>query len=826
MKRTYLLVCLLAAGYLSYGRQAPAIKGNYQLASRFSPAKLGKMVFSLTVEPHWLKLSGKFWYEYETGEGKNWYLVDPVAKSKQLLLDKVKLAAAITRIMKDPFDAQHLPVDSLRFAGDEKSVLFQVKSPRALPGEKLAKTFYFRYTLATGEVTVLAERPGPVAPPAWAAVSPDGRVVTFVRDHNVFVMDRANYEKALKNPADSSIVEKQLTQDGVAFYSYEAVRRGETDVQREKTKHNRKGVGAYWSPDSRYFYVIRVDERLINDLWVIHSITDGRPQLETYKYQMAGEKETPQKEIVLFDVSAGTHKTLNTAAFKDQELTAWRAPAPAYTGDDAVKPVLWLGTNGKFYFSRTSRDLKKLDLCVADVTSGTVTPVVKERFNTYIDTSKVALVNGGEELIYRSEEDGWSHFYLYDGKGKLKNQITSGEFHCMEVVQVDEKNRLLYFLANGREAGEDPYYLHFYRVKFDGTGLTLLNKGDFDHGVSMNDNATFFVDNYSRVNTVPESALYDNLGRKVMDLEKADLSALFATGYRFPTTYKVKADDGVTDLYGVMYTPFDMDSTRKYPVIEFVYPGPQTEYVNKSWTSDTRYPAGVFSFDRTARLAQLGFVVITVGNRGGHPTRSKWYHTYGYGNLRDYGLADKKAAVEQLADRYDFIDISRVGITGRSGGGFMSTAAMLVYPGFFKVAVAEVGNHENNIYNRWWSEKHHGVQEVISAKGDTTYQYNIDKNPALAGNLKGRLLLAIGDIDNNVHPAGTIRMANNLIKAGKRFDFVFMPNERHVFTPAGTEYFFYMMGDYFVKYLLGDFSQPVDIMELQREWPNDGKNAR
>lgn len=230
----------------------------------------------------------------------------------------------------------------------------------------------------------------------------------------------------------------------------------------------------------------------------------------------------------------------------------------------------------------------------------------------------------------------------------------------------------------------------------------------------MNDAGRYFVNNYSRVNTVPKSTLYDNNGNKVMELETADLSLLMASGYKFPEPFKVKADDGVTDLYGVMYKPFNFDPTKKYPVIEYVYPGPQTEAVNKSFGR---------SMDRTDRLAQLGYVVVTVGNRGGHPARSKWYHTYGYGNLRDYGLADKKATIEQLADKYSYIDIDKVGITGHSGGGFMSTAAMLVYPDFFKVAVSNAGNHDNAIYNRWWSEKHHGVKETVSLKGDTSFKY-------------------------------------------------------------------------------------------------------
>jgi len=345
--------------------------------------------------------------------------------------------------------------------------------------------------------------------------------------------------------------------------------------------------------------------------------------------------------------------------------------------------------------------------------------------------------------------------------------------------------------------------------------MKLLNPGNFDHAVSMNDEAKYFVNNFSRVNTAPKAMVMDNKGNPVMNLETTDLSLLMAAGYKFPEPFKVKADDGVTDIYGVMYKPFDFDPNKKYPIIEYVYPGPQTEAVNKAFTK---------SMDNTDRLAQLGYIVVSVGNRGGNPARSKWYHTFGYGNLRDYGLADKKAAVEQLAARHDFIDASRVGITGHSGGGFMSTAAMLVYPDFFKVAVSKAGNHDNSIYNRWWSEKHHGVKEVVDSKGDTTFTYSIDKNPELAANLKGHLMIMTGDIDNNVHPANTIRLANELMKAGKRFEFVILPGQRHGFGDL-TEYAFWKLADHFNKYLIGDFenSDKVDIVEIDRERERNGK---
>jgi dipeptidyl aminopeptidase/acylaminoacyl peptidase len=499
---------------------------------------------------------------------------------------------------------------------------------------------------------------------------------------------------------------------------------------------------------------------------------------------------------------------LAVSTFKDQTISLWSTTPDANTRDDDFRPATWLGDLDEFYFALTSRDLKKVDVVRWNLATNEKEVLFEERSNTYIDFDKLELV--GNDMIWWSERDGWAHLYLYGKDGSMKRQLTSGPYHVSGTARVDEKNRKVYFVANGREKGEDPYYEHLYSVSLDGGAVSLLNSGDFTHDISINDNASYFVDTYSRVNTTPVSILKDRSGNKVMDLETTDLSQLFAAGYQFPEPFKFKADDGITDLYGVIYKPFDFDSTRKYPIIEYVYPGPQTEAVNKAFGS---------RLDRTDRLAQFGFVVITLGNRGGHPARSKWYHNYGYGDLRDYGLADKKAAIEQLADKYDYIDRNKVGIHGHSGGGFMSTAAMLVYPDVFKVAVSSAGNHENNIYNRWWSEKHHGVKEQISPKGDTTFVYQIEKNPDLAKNLKGRLMLSTGGVDNNVHPANTIRMAEALIKAGKRFDFVMLPGQRHGYGNM-TEYFFWRMGDYFVQHLLGDNTPPpVDMVEMQRDKP-------
>ncbi|MBC7650942.1 MAG: DPP IV N-terminal domain-containing protein, partial [Deinococcales bacterium] len=757
-------------------------------------------------------------------------IVDPAKAEKKLLFDNAKLAAEISRIVKDPFDAQHLGLDSMRFIKDENSIQFEVKSTQDIEKKDTAtkqekgvivtkekKVFYFEYNLLTNVLTELTDYKKTKRKPQWASISPDSNLVVFTKNYNLFYLNKANYIKALKNEDDSTIVENKLTMDGVEYYSYnsESVYSGdgETNVDKEKNKNKRKPVRISWSPDSKYFAIVKSDNRKVKDLWVINSISEPRPTLETYKYWLPGENDAPTDDLILFNMADKSHTELNADLFKDQNIAIWSTPSLATAKDDDYRVNIWLGTADKFYFTRTSRDLKRIDVCVADVVAKTVKPIIPERLNTYVEVKRSGLVNDGKELIQWSEADGWGHFYLYDENGKLKNQITTGAYHCEDIVGIDEKKRILYFSANGKEANEDLYYLHLYSINFDGTGIKLLNPGDFDNIMVMNDNQKYYVNTFSRVNTVPKSALFASDGRKIMDLETADFTSLLASGYKFPQPFKVKADDGITDLYGVMYKPFDFDSTKKYPVIEYVYPGPQTEAVNKAFSR---------GMDRTDRLAQLGFIVITMGNRGGHPSRSKWYHNYGYGNLRDYGLADKKACAEQLADRYTFIDINRVGIHGHSGGGFMSTAAMLIYPDFFKVAVSSSGNHDNAIYNRPWSEKHNGVKEIVSDKNDTSFMYSIDKNQTLIKNLKGHLMLSTGDIDNNVHPANTTRLMNSLIKANKRFDLVILPGQRHGYADM-VEYFYWRMADYFTQYLMGDITErPVDMVEMNRDIEQGG----
>ena len=831
MKNSILFFVLLCTVSVISAQLTPT--PNYRQAAKYSPENLAKMVHSTDVNPHWLKKGNRFWYAYKTSDGSNHYLVDLDKKSKNELFDNVKMAKWLTEITKDPYDAKHLPKLDFKFNEAENAIRFRVKSTEEVEfvdekedvendsistkSEKTKKpkmekkTYYLEYRLGSNGLKIINTKKEEKKPwEKWANIAPDSSIVLYSKQFNLYWMDKINFKKFIKNEKDSTVVENQWTKDGEDNYGYGGGSR-EDNVDKDKNKDKRKGVWGTWSHDSKKFVFEKSDSRHIKDLWVINSTGKKRPTLETYKYHMPGEQEYYKSELLIFDIPTKTHVKVPLDTVRQQSLNVFRAPRKQSDRDDDFTPSLLLSKKGKLYFSVISRDRKKYDVCVADINTGEYKVLIEERFNTYIESAPLILFNNETEMLHWAERDGWAHFYLYDANGNLKNQVTEGDYHVAGFEGLDEKSRTLYFTANGVNKEQDPYYAHTYKISLNGSGMKTLDPGDFTTTSSMSDSNQYFVNNFSRVNTTPKSEVRDVNGKLVLNLETVDLSQLFASGYQFPEPFKVKADDGITDIYGVMYKPFDMDSTKVYPLLEYVYPGPQTEAVNKSFS---------YRMDRLDRMAQVGFVVITLGNRGGHPDRSKWYHNYGYGNLRDYGLADKKYVAQQLANKHQFIDIEKVGIYGHSGGGFMSTAAMLVYPDFFKAAVSSAGNHDNRVYNSWWSETHHGVKEEIDEKGKISYKYEIDYNQSLAKNLKGHLMLIHGDMDNNVHPAGTIRMAEQLIKAHKRFEFMIMPGQRHGFGDM-TEYSFWLRADHFSKYLLGKEATDIDILYMNMDDPKN-----
>jgi dipeptidyl-peptidase 4 len=824
---------------------------NYPMAARWAPYRIDKLIHSTAVTPRWIEGTERFWYEWETSDGKSYYVVDPARGTKRPIFDNDRIAAELTRITRDPWDRQNLPIRKIRFVSP--GILhFEVESSRdeesdasdrdteeqkledeqeqrerrdGPPPRPRKKVHYFEYDVDRQTLRELHDYEAPDDHPAWASVSPDGETVVFARNHDLYTMSGADYARILDarrgksgEEADDAeekveVEEVRLTEDGEEHYSYAVFERGETDSERAKNAEKRKRTNVVWSQDSRRFALVRLDQRKVADLWVIHSVGHERPELETYRYDMPGEEDVTQNEIWIYDLaSRSAVKVEEPSPWKDQSMSISTARQFRYPDSTEPRRQLWLapGSN-ELHYVRFSRDRHRTDMMVADATTGRARVLFEDRLNTHMGSRNPERFPDGD-IIWWSERDGWAHLYRYDSQGRLRNRLTEGPFSVRSIQGVDERQGYVFFQAAGREPGEDPYYEHLYRVRLDGSDLRLLNPGSYDHRAAVGPSTRYFVNNFSRVNTTPRSTLHDASGRQVMELEVADFSRLADAGWQMPEPFRVKADDGVTDLYGVMYLPFDFDPGKRYPIIAYVYPGPQTEAVSKSFSTNRFETA----------LAQFGFVVITVGNRGGHPGRSKWYHTYGYGNLRDYGLADKKVAIEQLADRFAFIDIDRVGIYGHSGGGFMSTAAMLVYPDFFKVAVSSAGNHDNDVYNRYWSETHHGVKEVVDDDGEVSFEYSIARNSELARNLKGRLLITTGDVDNNVHMAGTLRVAEALIRANKRFDFFVFPGQRHGFGDM-SDYWFWLRAEYFVRHLLGDDRWNVDISELQVERQQTGR---
>ena len=794
MKRIFSLLALALC------LAASAQNANYEQAARFSTKHLQNLVYSTRIRPNWFQNSDKFWYSWKTAEGTKYYIVDPATGVKTEVFDLAKLARQITEITHDPYDAQHLPLrlelkEDKTFQWDMKSKTEKRDSAGNTTGKFVEYRFY--YDIASGKLTYDTEEHHKEYP-GWANVSPDGSLGVYIKNHNLWVMDKENLAKAAKDAKDSTLVERAITTDGTKDFSWNS-NNYTGDMETDTTARHWAPIS--WSPDGKHFAVLRWDMSNIKEFWVINSLAKPRPELEAYHYQMPGEPG-PKGELCILDLDGNVQKVAWNA-FKDQDGTIMeQKPTPA----DQYKEYMcskWKGDEKGFYLLRSSRDLKRWDLCRVDVGADSTKTLISERMNTYVETRTVEFLPNGD-FVWWSERNGWANLYLYGADGTLKKNLTEGSFHVEDILGV--AGSYLVVSACGVNPNENPYQMHNYRVPLAGGPMVQLDMEDMDVLATSSFDGKYIVANYSRVDYKPAVMLVNTATGKRTHLEEADFSRLFEAGYKFPERFKVKAADGITDLWGELHKPFDFDSTKVYPIADYVYPGPQVEANDISWRFNLR----------TDRLAQLGMIVVTVGNRGGHPNRSKWYHNYGYGNLRDYGLEDQKYAIQQLGARYDWIDLDRVGIHGHSGGGFMSTAAILQYPDFFKAAVSCAGNHDNSIYNRWWSEQHHGIQEKVS-KGDTSFVYSIKTNQEIASRLKGHLMLVHGDQDNNVNPANTIRVVNDLIKANKRFELVILPGQRHGFGDM-NEYFFWKMADWYSRWLIGDTRErPIDIPELNND---------
>jgi dipeptidyl aminopeptidase/acylaminoacyl peptidase len=618
--------------------------------------------------------------------------------------------------------------------------------------------------------------------------SPDGRRTAFIRDFNLWVRDVATGK------------ETALTTDGVKDFGYATDNAGWTRSDRPIL---------LWSPDSKKIATFQHDGREVGEMYLVDTRV-GHPKLQAWKYPLPGDEHIFTIQRVIIDVDQP--KVTRLKMDPDPHRSTLCDHIACRGGEWA--DVEWRPDGSQLAFVSTSRDHRHEQFRIADAATGDVRNVFDESVKTFFESGNGRVnwryLAATNEIIWFSERDGWGQLYLYDAQsGALEQPITTGDGNVTQLLRVDDAKRVLYFLGMGREKGVDPYFRQLYRVDMDGKHLKRLTAEDADHDIALSPSGRFFVDTYSRPDAPPVTVVRDAEGKTLAELERADISRLLAAGWKPPTPFSVKARDGVTDVYGLLYKPTNLDPSRKYPIVNNIYPGPQSGSVGgRSFT-----PAGG---DRQA-FAELGFIVVALDGMG-TPGRSKAFHEAYYGNMGDNTLPDQVAAMKHLAEQYPWIDIDRAGIYGHSGGGFATAAAMFRFPDFFKVGVSQAGNHDNRGYEDDWAEKWQGLLE---RKPDGSSNYDDQANQNHARNLKGHLLLAHGTLDNNVPPYNTLLVVNELIKANKDFDLILFPNRTHGF---GSEpYMIRRRWDYFVRYLLG--AEPPKEFELKPPSPETRPRA-
>ncbi len=830
---TICAVAPLRAQTLAQPDDGRPIKANWALANRFSTTTLRAITYTQTLQPHFLGKTDSMWYNWKDHNGSRFILFvpSPTGGTKRALFDAAKLAQQLTELRKKPFDATNLPFQTVTFLRNHKAFRFTVDSTR------------FEWTLATETLKGLGRAPrtpqddeerevgatgflggrGGRDPNAYRNYSPDSTAFVFARDHNLFVVEIGKPDTikvTTSGGVDYSFGAKDTTENRRQLDALGGGNTDTTDLNDASLRNEmRVRPNAVWSPDSKSFAITRQDQRKVKELFLVNVLAQPRPVLLHYKYAMPGEENVSQQELWAYRRGEAAAKPLNVAKFKDQRLL----------------DVHWPVSGDKVRLVRRDRPQRNLDFVEVDVASGVIKTLLTDGIEeAALEPQPVRYLKKGGDFLWWSQKTGWGMLYVHDfNGGAAKYPLTIGTWNVEGVSKIDSTTGTVWVFGEGREPGEQLYQKHTYRINANGTGMLLVDAGDASHTSTVSPTGKYVFDTYSRMDLPPKSVLRDGItGKVLMPLEEMDLSKLKELGFKLAEPFSVKAADGVTELFGNIWKPFDFDSTKKYPLVAYVYPGPQEEAVT------TGFAVG----GGQMQLAQLGFIVIQIGHRGGTPLRSLAYHRFGYGNMRDYALADKKAGIEQLGARYKWIDMDKIGIYGHSGGGFLTAAAMLLppYNDFFKVGWSESGNHDNNIYNQNWSEWNHGVKVI--AKSDTAamnraratagvrgsgpgadvmsgervvvedsinqdsirFSIRVPTNDELAANLKGNLALTTGDLDNNVHPGGTIRLASALIKANKRFDFFIYPGQPHGYRDTGP-YNQRMLMEYFAEHLLGDY---------------------
>jgi len=599
-------------------------------------------------------------------------------------------------------------------------------------------------------------------------MSPDGKYVAFLRDWNLWIKEVATG------------TEKALTTDGVKDFGYATDNAG--------WKHSDKPILS-WSPDSKKIATFQQDQRHVSNMYLVKTKV-GSPELQEWKYPLPGDADIIRIYRVIIDI--GTAPKI--IRFKMNSDARRGTQCDDISCDGGFDDVDWSEDSKQLAFVSTSRDHKQENIRIANAETGEVRDVFEEKVATQYESGQGSInwkfLSKTNEIIWYSERSDWGHLYLYDATtGKPKNQITSGNYVVTRVLKVDQANRVIYFEGKGKEAGRNPYYRHLYKVDFSGKNLALLTPNDGDHAVNFSPDGKYFTDSYSQPNVPSVYEVRDVKGKLIATLEKTDISRLTATGWKPPMPFSVKSADNRWDLYGLMYTPQNMNANAKYPVIVAIYPGPQGGSVG-SWSF-------ISGRSDNLALAELGFVVVQLEGSC-NPNRSKSFHDACYGNMGENTLSDQISGLKQLKEKYTFLDLDRVGVWGHSGGGFATAAAMFQYPDFFKVGISESGNHDNRSYEDDWGERYIGL-ETKNAQGISNYEKQA--NQSLAKNLKGKLLLAHGGMDDNVPPYNTYLVADALVKANKDFDLLVFPNARHGYG-ADSYYMMRKRWDYFVQHLL------------------------
>ena len=731
---------------------------DYDRASRMLAATVAPLVIGGTAPNlSWLP-DGRFYYRSVRPTGTEFVLIDPRSKSRNPLFDHAKVAGALTAAAGASYAATSLPFQSVELSDDSREISMNVGSRR------------FRCDVAGAACRVI---PG-VVPPAGGrgltVTSPDRKRTAYIKDWNLWVRDVATG------------AETPLTTDGAKNFGYATDNAGWVTSDR---------AVLLWSPDSKKIATQQQDERTVGDMYLVQTKV-GHPVLRAWKYPLPGDSVVAMVHRVVIDVDTRTVTRLKMAPDFHR----------ATLGDDiSMSDYVFSPDGARLALASTSRNHKQTVVRVADTRTGEVRTVFEETVPTQFESiTGWRVLWGSNEILWNSQRDNWSQLYLYDlNTGQLKNKITSGDGPVSSIARIDEKSRTIWYGAQGRERGQDPYLRHFYRTSMDGRTVASLTPDDGDHAMQLSPDGRWIVDTWSDADTPPITALRDANGKVVMTLETADIARLVASGWKPPILFNVKAADGTTDIYGQLFRPTNFDSTKRYPIINQAYPGPQAGSVGSRAFAAARG-------DKQA-LAELGFVVVSIDGRGSGPGRSKSFHDAYYGLMgRDNTLPDQVAGMQNLARQYPWIDIDKAAMWGHSGGGFIAAGAMFRYPDFFKVGISESGNHDQRNYEDDWGERYQGLLARGPNGGDDSYA--VEANQSLAKNLKGKLLLAHGTLDNNVPPDNTLLVVDALIKANKDFDLLMIPNAGHGYG-AASSYMMRRRWDYFVRWLL-DAEPPKD----------------